>query len=62
LRIKPDGSLDYRPAPNSSHLPPTPIWDQLTVEQQRQWLIEYLLRARPQLTPEEAAEQIDNVF
>ena len=37
-------------------------WDQLTVEEQRQQLIEYLLRARPTLTHEKATEQIDAFF
>jgi hypothetical protein len=34
----------------------------MTVEQQRQRLIEYLLQGRPSMTREEATEQIDAFF
>jgi hypothetical protein len=62
VRVKPDGSLDLDWLEQDDRLTATPIWDQLTVEQQRQRLIEYLLRARPQLTPEKAAAQVDAFF
>jgi hypothetical protein len=62
MRLKPDGTLDldWREQDDRSTL--TPIWGQMTVEQQRQRLIEYLLRGRPGMTREEATEQIDAFF
>ena len=59
MRLKPDGTLglDWRKQDDWSML--TPIWDQMTMEQQRQRLVEYLLRGRPGMTREEATEQID---
>jgi hypothetical protein len=62
MRLKPDGTLDldWREQDDRSTL--TPIWGQMTVEQQRQRLIEYLLRGRPGMTREEATEQIDALF
>jgi hypothetical protein len=62
MRLKPDGTLDldWREQDDRSTL--TPIWGQMTVEQQRQQLIEYLLRGRPGMTREEATEQIDAFF
>jgi hypothetical protein len=59
MRLKPDGTLDldWREQDDWSTL--TPIWDQMTMEQQRQRLVEYLLRGRPGMTREEATEQID---
>jgi hypothetical protein len=59
MRLKPDGTLDldWREQDDWSML--TPIWDQMTMEQQRQRLVEYLLRGRPGMTREEATEQID---
>jgi hypothetical protein len=59
MRLKPDGTLDldWREQDDWSTL--TPIWDQMTIEQQRQRLVEYLLRGRPGMTREEATEQID---
>jgi hypothetical protein len=59
MRLKEDGSLDLDCRNQDGQPTPTPIWDQMTVEQQRQLLIEYLLRARPGMTREEATEQID---
>jgi hypothetical protein len=59
MRLKADGSLDLDWRIQDDRLVLTPIWDQMTVEQQRQRLIEYLLRARPDMTPEQATEQID---
>ena len=54
MRLKPDGTLDldWREQDDRSTL--TPIWGQMTVEQQRQRLTEYLLRGRPGMTREEA--------
>jgi hypothetical protein len=52
-----DVGLDWREQDDWSTL--TPIWDQMTMEQQRQRLVEYLLRGRPGMTREEATEQID---
>jgi hypothetical protein len=49
MRLKPDGTLDHRPAP------PTQPWDQMTVEEQRQQLIDELLHYHPTMTPETAA-------
>ena len=62
MRLKPDGTLDldWREQDDRSTL--APIWGQMTVEQQRQRLIEYLLRGRPGMTREEATEQIDALF
>jgi hypothetical protein len=62
MRLKPNGTLDldWREQDDQSTL--TPICDQMTVEQQRQRLTEYLLRARPGMTREEATEQIDAFF
>ncbi|HZN97370.1 MAG TPA: hypothetical protein VFB61_06525 [Gemmatimonadales bacterium] len=59
MRLKPDGTLDlgWREQDDWSTL--TPIWDRMTMEQQRQRLVEYLLRGRPGMTREEATEQID---
>ena len=59
MRLKPDWTLDldWREQDDWSML--TPIWDQMTMEQQRQRLVEYLLRGRPGMTREEATEQID---
>ena len=59
MRLKPDGTLDldWRKQDDWSML--TPIWDQMTMKQQRQRLVEYLLRGRPGMTREEATEQID---
>jgi hypothetical protein len=59
MRLKPDGTLDldWREQDDWSML--TPIWDRMTMEQQRQRLVEYLLRGRPGMTREEATEQID---
>ena len=59
MRLKPDGTLDldWRKQDDWSML--TPIWDRMTMEQQRQRLVEYLLRGRPGMTREEATEQID---
>jgi len=44
MRLKADGSLDYRPAPRPE--PSTP-WDQMTYEEQRQQLIDELLHYHP---------------
>jgi hypothetical protein len=62
MRLKLDGTLDldWREQADRSTL--TPIWGQMTVEQQRQRLIEYLMRGRPGMTREEATEQIDAFF
>jgi hypothetical protein len=59
MRLKPDGTLDldWREQDDWSTL--TPIWDRMTMEQQRQRLVEYLLRGRPGMTREEATKQID---
>jgi hypothetical protein len=59
MRLKPDGTLDldWREQDDWSTL--TPIWDRMTMEQQRQRLVEYLLRGRPGMTREEATEQIN---
>ena len=61
MRLKPDGTLDldWREQDDWSTL--TPIWDRMTMEQQRQRLVEYLLRGRPGMTREEATEQIDAI-
>jgi hypothetical protein len=56
MRLKPDGTLNHRPAP------PTQPWDQMTVEEQRQQLIDELLHYHPTMTPETAAELIDAAF
>ena len=59
MRLKSNGSLDYRPVlrPESS----TP-WDDMTYEEQRQDLIDWLLYYYPTMTPEKAAEHVDAVF
>jgi hypothetical protein len=59
VRLKANGSLDYRPVlrPESS----TP-WDDMTYEEQRQDLIDWLLYYYPTMTPEKAAEHVDAVF
>jgi hypothetical protein len=62
MRLKPDGTLDLDWWEQDDRSTLTPIWGQMTVEQQRQRLIEYLLRGRPGMTREEATEQIDAFF
>jgi hypothetical protein len=59
VRLKSNGSLDYRPVlrPESS----TP-WDDMTYEEQRQDLIDWLLHYDPTTTPEEAAAAADAFF
>ena len=59
MRLKPDGTLDLDWREQNDWSTLTPIWDQMTMEQQRQRLVEYLLRGRPGMTREEATEQID---
>ena len=61
MRLKPDGTLDLDWWEQDDRSTLTPIWGQMTVEQQRQRLIEYL-RGRPGMTREEATEQIDAFF
>ena len=58
MRITPDGSLAYWPAPR----PPTKPWDTMTYEEQRQQLIDWLLHYYPTTTPEEAAAAADAFF
>jgi hypothetical protein len=59
VRLKPDGMLDYRPMP----IPPREkLWDDMTDEERRQDLIDWLLYYKPQLTPEQAAELVDAEF
>ena len=59
MRLKPNGSLDYRPVlrPESS----TP-WDDMTYEEQRQDLIDWILYYHPMADPAEAAEEVDAFF
>jgi hypothetical protein len=59
VRLKPDGALDYRPAPRT---PPAKPGAQMTYEERRQDLIDQVLHNRPLLTPEEAAEHIDAFY
>ena len=58
MRIKPDGSLDYRPSPLSSRPAPSRTAEEL--ERMRDELVEELLRGRRPLTPEEAKKLIDD--
>jgi hypothetical protein len=59
MRLRPDGPLDYRPAPRPE---PSKPWDDMTYEEQRQDLIDWLLYYYPTMTPEKAAEHVDAVF
>jgi hypothetical protein len=60
MRLKPDGTLDYRPTPPSSR--PAPARTAEELERMRDELVEELLRDKPTLTREEAEEMIDAVF
>jgi hypothetical protein len=57
MRLKPDGSLDYRPSPPSSR--PAPARTAEELERMRDRVVEELLRGRQPLTPEEAKKLID---
>jgi hypothetical protein len=65
MRIKPDGALDVAWWEPGSSKKEQYAWLQhptKTPEQLREQLINNLLRTRPTLTREKAAEQIDAVF
>jgi hypothetical protein len=59
MRLRPNGTLAYRPMP----MPPSSKpWDDMTYEEQRQDLIDWLLHYYPTMTPERAAELVDAEF
>ena len=59
MRLKEDGSLDYRPAPRPELSKP---WTLMTDEEQRQHMIDEMLHNHPAMTPERAAELVDALF
>jgi hypothetical protein len=56
VRLRPNGTLDYRPMPMPE---PAKPWDTMTYEEQRQHFIDWILYYYPNHTPEEAAEHVD---
>jgi hypothetical protein len=65
MRIKPEGTLDadwWEPGSSKTEQYARSQHPTKTPEQLREQLINNLLRARPTLTRETAAEQIDAVF
>jgi hypothetical protein len=59
MRLRSDGTLDYRPMPMPPSAKP---WNDMTHEERRQQLIDELLHYHPMMTPEEAEKFIDAVF
>jgi hypothetical protein len=57
MRLKADGSLDYRPAPRRPVI--LRPWTAEDVERVREEVIEDLMRAHPTLTREEAEKALD---
>jgi hypothetical protein len=57
MRLRPNGTLDYRPMPE-----PSKPWDNMTYEEQRQHFIDWILYYHPMADPEEAAEVVDAFF
>jgi hypothetical protein len=58
MRLRPNGTLDYRPMPRPESKP----WDTMTYEEQRQDLIDWILYYHPMADPAEAAEEVDAFF
>jgi hypothetical protein len=60
VRLKEDGSLDYRPATPSSR--PLPARTAEELDQMRDELIEELVRDHPGMSRDEATKRIDAFF